>query len=175
MRIAAVVALLSSFWLVVDGPAAAKSIDAATPVHLSIYEEVGSNIIEVFDLDRQYLYVEGREFLATMRHTEGFGGAIRPCQNSRFHCLQTSMYIAVPKGDISVSWRYRAMRCQVLSVAGKGIAKTYSVRCTVSPTRSVEFEYSRAGGVLSYVRKCPECDGRGYRLVRGRGLFASGS
>lgn len=144
---------------------------ASPSARIFVYKDVRSELVDVFDLNRNVVTQGGRDLLRDPAHASSeFGGPIDSCRDPGFFCFETGLHIAVPRTSGPRQWTTSHLSCRASSTGDRGVD---IVLCRNEITGSaVRFLYSNSRGVLSYTPICDQCWPQEFVLVGDRGLFA---
>ena len=109
-----------------------------------IYDQVGENRAEVFNLRSGMMYIQSKSDAAIGRSTE-FGGPVQYCNSSSFHCLSAPMTfynLIVPKAEAEGSWSFHGSNCRT-QASGAG-------RLVGQCENGLSYLYERGRGITRY-------------------------
>lgn len=141
------------------------------PTRIFVYRDTQSQLIDVFDLNRNIVTEGGRDLLRDPANAASeFAGPIDSCGDPAFFCFETGLHIAVPRTSGSRQWTVAHLSCQASPTEDRDVD---TVLCrNVITGFAVRFRYSGSRGVLSFARICDSCWPEEFVLVGERGLFA---
>jgi hypothetical protein len=151
--------------------AASKNFASASPEGVFSYRDTRSELVEIFDFNRNIGVDGGRELLRDPGNASSeFSGPIDSCGDPEFFCLTTGLHIAIPRSGVLSHWATSLLSCEAGAIADPD---TFSVICRVKGRdASVRFLYSMRRGIISYSRICDACRPQEYILVGDKGMFA---
>jgi hypothetical protein len=157
------------------GPVASARSAASEP-QIYVYEDRRTDVTEIFDLTRNILVVGGDDLQRNPAAAESeFSGPTLSCSNAQYHCLETALHVAIPKGQIPQSWSTSGLSCQGRPETTEG-SDLFNIVCRVNgQDSSVSLSFSRRRGVISYSRACADCWPQEFVLIGRTGLFAEGA
>jgi hypothetical protein len=169
-------ALIATLLLISGGcsgnqEAASKNAASVSPEGVFPYRDTRSELVDIFDFNRNIGVVGGRELLLDPGNASSeFSGPIDSCGDPEFFCLATGLHIAIPRSGVLSRWATSGLSCEADRTADPD---TFSAICRVEGHDiSVRFLYSMRRGIISYSRICNACRPQEYILVGDKGMFA---
>ena len=144
---------------------------SVTPIGEVLYKASSGHRVDVFDLTKRYVFIEGDDYLARRdgRHQTEFAGPILYCTNAKYFCIRGGISAVVPRTlNRQTEWIFAHVACR--STDGLTQTGINRVTCTFRGA-TTEFAYERERGIVRYMRQGsgePE-----FLLVGDHGLFAT--
>lgn len=134
----------------------------------------GDHRAVVIDAVTRYVAIQDRRDAKVDDQRGAFGGYYKNCGNARFHCLEGSLDIVVPRTISVRQWNYRGLSCKR---TGEPVGDTIQVRCTSSRhyRTGTTFTYSLSRGILSFGNSRVGGTRGGFVLRGQHGLFSRGN
>jgi hypothetical protein len=153
-------------------PSSSRAPSPAAPsARIFVYRDVRSELIDVFDLNRNSVTQGGQDILRDPENASSeFGGPIDSCGDPGFFCFQSGLHIAVPRTSGPRQWTVDHLSCRASPTEERDV-DTVLCRNTITGS-AVRFRYSGPRGVLSYIPICEGCWSQEFVLVGDKGLFA---